>query len=173
MLALAALFQCNSTQVQRGPGLDLVLRDAQYLCEALCPCAVLYSFAWLQLTVWVEASIHLPLLSIRRLIIAVHPSLAAGRGIALCSLEDGCGRGSAAIRGCMSCIVWHTQMDCPASVMHPNMHMRAAPKVVPAISLHWPTTSEVDIGGVAVEDEHSQQYPITLVALTDGSRGAV
>ena len=35
-------------------------------------------------------------------------------------------------------------------------------------------TSEADVGGMAVEVEHSQQYAITVSChLTDGSRGAV
>lgn len=29
--------------------------------------------------------------------------------------------------------------------------MRAAPKLIPSISLHWPTMSEADIGGMTVE----------------------
>ena len=40
--------------------------------------------------------------------------------------------------------------------------------------LCWPTISEVDIGGTAVEVEPSQQYPITFCCcVTDGSREAV
>jgi len=33
--------------------------------------------------------------------------------------------------------------------------------VLPPILLFWPMTSEVDVGGMAVEDEPSHQYPIT------------
>jgi len=46
--------------------------------------------------------------------------------------------------------------------------MRAAPKAVPPILLFWPTMSEVDVGGMAVEGEPSHQYSVT-----DGSRGAL
>jgi len=37
----------------------------------------------------------------------------------------------------------------------------------------WPMTSEVDVGGMAVEVEPSHQYSITCCHVTDGSRGAV
>ena len=51
---------------------------------------------------------------------------------------------------------------------------RAALKLMPPISSHWPTTSEADVGGMAVEAECSHQYPITCCCcVTDGSRGAV
>ena len=50
--------------------------------------------------------------------------------------------------------------------------MKAAPEVMLPILLCWPTT-EVGVGGMAVEVEPSHQYPITLLSLTDGSRGAV
>lgn len=43
--------------------------------------------------------------------------------------------------------------------------MMAAPKIMPLVLLHWPTTSEVDIGGTAVELEPSYQYCITSVAI--------
>ena len=33
---------------------------------------------------------------------------------------------------------------------------------MPPIFLCVPTNSEVDVGGMAVEDEHSHQYPITF-----------
>jgi len=46
-----------------------------------------------------------------------------------------------------------------------NLHLyfqrlvvRSAPKVMPPILLHWPTTSEVDVGETAVEGETSHQY---------------
>jgi len=51
--------------------------------------------------------------------------------------------------------------------------MRAALKVTP-ILLCWPKISEVGGGGVAVEVELSNQYPITFCCcVTDGSRGAL
>ena len=52
--------------------------------------------------------------------------------------------------------------------------MKAALKVIPPILLCWPTTSNADVGGMAVEVEPSCQYSITLCCcVTDGSRGAV
>jgi len=36
--------------------------------------------------------------------------------------------------------------------------MRAAPKVIPLILLHWSMMSEADVGGMAVEVELSHQY---------------
>jgi len=36
---------------------------------------------------------------------------------------------------------------------------RAALKVMPPNLLRWPMTSEVDVGGMAVEVEPSHQYP--------------
>ena len=45
-------------------------------------------------------------------------------------------------------------------------YMRAAPKVTPPILLYWPTTSEVDAGGMEVEVEPSHQYSITLCCCT-------
>ena len=55
------------------------------------------------------------------------------------------------------------------------MHfLRAALKVMPPILFFWPTTSEADVGGMAVEVEPSHQYSITFCCcVTDGSRGAV
>ena len=51
---------------------------------------------------------------------------------------------------------------------------RATLKTMPAVSLCWPTTSEADGGGMAVEAEPSFQYPITCCCcVTDGSRGAL
>ena len=44
---------------------------------------------------------------------------------------------------------------------------------MPPILLCWPTTSEVDIGGMTVEVEPAQQYSITLCCcVTDHSRRA-
>ena len=52
--------------------------------------------------------------------------------------------------------------------------MRAASKAMPPILLCWPATSEVDIGGVAVEVESSHQYLVPFCCcMMDGSRGAV
>ena len=52
--------------------------------------------------------------------------------------------------------------------------MGAALKVMPPILLYWPTTLEVDIGGTAVEVEHSHQYSIAFCCcVTDGSREAI
>ena len=52
--------------------------------------------------------------------------------------------------------------------------MRAALKVMSPILLCWPMTSEVDVGGTAVDAEPSRQYSITCCCcVTDGSRGAV
>ena len=52
--------------------------------------------------------------------------------------------------------------------------MRAALKIMPPLVLCWPTMSEVDVGGMAVEAEASHQHSITLCCcVTDGSRGAV
>ena len=53
-------------------------------------------------------------------------------------------------------------------------YTRTAPEVMPPILLCWLTTSEVDIGDVAVEAEPSQQYSVSFCCHgTDGSRGAV
>ena len=52
--------------------------------------------------------------------------------------------------------------------------MRTAPKVMPPILLCWPTTSEADVGGTAIEAEPSHQYFTTFCCcVTDGSRRAV
>ena len=52
--------------------------------------------------------------------------------------------------------------------------MRAAKNVMPAILLHWPTVSEADVGGMAVEAEPSHQYSDTCCCrVTDGSRGSL
>ena len=52
--------------------------------------------------------------------------------------------------------------------------MKAALKVVPLILWCWPTVSEADIGGMAVEAEPSQQYFILCCCcVTAGSRRAV
>ena len=49
----------------------------------------------------------------------------------------------------------------------------AAPKIMPHILLCWPTTSEVDVGGMSVEIEPSHQYCSFYCCVTDGSRGTV
>ena len=52
--------------------------------------------------------------------------------------------------------------------------MRAALKLMLTLLLSWPTISEVDVSGMAVEAKHSCQHSITFCFhSTDGSRGAV
>ena len=52
--------------------------------------------------------------------------------------------------------------------------MTASPKVMPSILLSCPTTSEMEVGAMAVEFEPSHQYPITFCCrVPDGSRRAV
>ena len=52
--------------------------------------------------------------------------------------------------------------------------MKATPKVMHSILLCWPTTSEVNIGGTAAEDEPSHQYSIQFLCCeTGGSREAI
>ena len=47
-------------------------------------------------------------------------------------------------------------------------------KVMPSILFCWPTMSDVDVGGMAVEAEPSHQYSVTFCChVTDGSGGAV
>jgi len=43
--------------------------------------------------------------------------------------------------------------------------LRAARKAVPPTSLCWPTTSEVDVGGMAVEAEPFTGIPLSFVAV--------
>ena len=51
---------------------------------------------------------------------------------------------------------------------------RAALKVMPPILLHWPTTSDADVGGMTVGVEPLHHYSVTCCChVTDGSRGAV
>jgi len=51
---------------------------------------------------------------------------------------------------------------------------RTALEVMPPMLLCQPTTSEVDAGGVEVEDELFHQYPITSCCrVIDGNREAV
>ena len=52
--------------------------------------------------------------------------------------------------------------------------MMAALKVMAPILLCWPTASEMDVHGMAVETEPACQYSIKLFyCATDGSKGAV
>jgi len=52
--------------------------------------------------------------------------------------------------------------------------MRAALKEMCPILLCWPTMSEADIVGMAVEVEPSHQYPIVCCCcVADGNRGTV
>ena len=55
----------------------------------------------------------------------------------------------------------------------PNIIMEVALKVMPPILLCCPTSSEVDVGVMAVETEPSHQYSITCCCrVTNGSGGA-
>ena len=52
--------------------------------------------------------------------------------------------------------------------------MGAAPEVMPPVSLFCPTTSEVDVGGMAAEAEPSHQHSIIFCCrVTDSSRGVM
>jgi len=52
--------------------------------------------------------------------------------------------------------------------------MRSALEVMPPISLCWPTESEVNVNGMMVEVEPSNQYAVAYsYHVTNGSRGAV
>ena len=59
---------------------------------------------------------------------------------------------------------FETQTICLKSKQVPNLVkancscMRTAPKVMLPVSLCWPTTSEVNVGGMAVEVEPSHKY---------------
>ena len=50
----------------------------------------------------------------------------------------------------------------PGSQKAETKPMRAVLKVMPPILLCWPTMSEVDVGGIAIEFEPSRQYSITF-----------
>lgn len=51
--------------------------------------------------------------------------------------------------------------------------MRSVPKEIPSILRCWPTVSEADVRGMAVETELSNQYSFTCCCRgTNGSRGA-
>ena len=52
--------------------------------------------------------------------------------------------------------------------------IKAALAVMPPILLCWPTVSEVDVGGTAVEVQPSHLYSVThRCCVTDGGRGEV
>lgn len=56
-----------------------------------------------------------------------------------------------------------------SSMCSHHKSMRAAPKLMPQILLHWPTTSEANFGDMAVEVEPSRQYSTTFCChMTDG-----
>lgn len=42
---------------------------------------------------------------------------------------------------------------------------RAALRIMPPILLHWPTTSEVNVDGTAVESDPSHQYSLHVVVV--------
>jgi len=51
---------------------------------------------------------------------------------------------------------------------------RVAPKLMPPILLCWPTTSEADVGDMAVEVKPSRRYSVKFCCRAiDDSRGAV
>ena len=61
-----------------------------------------------------------------------------------------------------------------SSSVHLKKHVEADPKVMPPVLLCWLTTSEEDVGGMAVDAEPSQQYSILFCCqVTDGRRGAM
>lgn len=43
--------------------------------------------------------------------------------------------------------------------------MKAAVGIIPPMLLFWLTISEVDIGSMEVEVEHSHQYPLNFIAV--------
>lgn len=43
--------------------------------------------------------------------------------------------------------------------------MMGAPKVLPPILLHWPTTSKVGVGGMAVKAEHPTNILLHFVTM--------
>src|SRR5258705_13829834 len=55
--------------------------------------------------------------------------------------------------------------------MEVNNNTRVAPKLMPPILLCWSTTSEADVGGMAVEVEPCRQYPISFVAVRQMAAG--
>jgi len=70
---------------------------------------------------------------------------------------------------------WHLNV-LPFAEYCTNMFQstRAASKVMRSISFFWLITSEVDVGGMAVEAEPSHQFSIPFCCcVSDGSRGAV
>ena len=66
------------------------------------------------------------------------------------------------------------KMFCYLDINYIIYFMRASLKVMPPILWCWPTTSEADGGGMAVEAEPSHQYSPTLCCCAmDGSRGKI
>jgi len=54
------------------------------------------------------------------------------------------------------------------------IYRRVTLKLMPPISLRWPTTSEADVGDMAVEVEPFRQYSVKFCCrATDDSKGAV
>jgi hypothetical protein len=52
--------------------------------------------------------------------------------------------------------------------------MRDVPKLMPPILLRWPTTSEMDVGDMAVEAEAFHQHSVKFCCRsTDDSKGAI
>ena len=82
------------------------------------------------------------------------------------------------VLGANDCVNYNTcgneAPECIYIHMHTYAYTRAALKVMPPILLCWPTTSEVVVGGMAVEVEPSHQYSVRYCCCTtDGSRSAV
>ena len=75
---------------------------------------------------------------------------------------------SPTVMDCVTC----TEYD--GEVFSLQVLSEGALKVMSPIVLWWPTTSEADVGDMAVEAESSHQYSLTWCCHeTDGSRGAV
>jgi len=102
------------------------------------------------------------------------------------SLEVTSGHSKAAIKksqGCQEKAMQSTTLQSGCLIIsrtritesvHKERKRRASPKVTPPILLCWPTISQVNVGGMAVEVEHSHQHSITCCChVTDGSRKAV
>lgn len=59
-----------------------------------------------------------------------------------------------------------------AFITHLSIHTKAVPKVTSPILVCWPTMSAVDVDGMAMEVEPSQQYSLALCCCAiGGSRG--
>jgi len=50
---------------------------------------------------------------------------------------------------------------------------KAAPKIMPPVLLYWPTTSEADVGDMAIENELYHQYSILLLCDRWHQRGSL